>query len=70
MTVKQLADQAFEMAKTEEEEGLGAEIRGELETARGAAKEALVTAALDRGEEEPEIDETTLEVPVPEKMLY
>jgi adenylate kinase family enzyme len=72
--VKQLSDQALEMSKTEEEEGLAFEIKTKLEELKDAAaakiEEERAEIELPDGEEWPEIDKDALGVRVPDDIIY
>jgi adenylate kinase len=73
VSVKELTDQAFQMGKTEEEEGLAAEIKAKLDEIKDAAVAKIEEerAEKDYGDEEPpEIDRDALKIRVPDDIIY
>jgi len=71
--VKEITDKAFSMSKTEEEEGLAAEIKAKVEELKDAAVAKIEEERQEKGIEEddaPEIDRDALEIRLPSDMIY
>jgi adenylate kinase len=73
VSAKELSDQAFSLSKTEEEEGLGAEIKAKLDEMKDAAVAKIEEERADKDygdEEPPEIDRDSLPIRVPDDIIY
>lgn len=68
--IKEIADKALKMAQTEEEEGPAFELKTKMEEAKTAAIAKIQEEAEAKGEEPPELDPETFEIPVPDDILY
>ncbi len=71
--VKEITDRAFGMARTEEEEGLAAEIKAKIEELKDAAVAKIEEERQEKGIEEddaPEIDRDALQIRLPNDMIY
>lgn len=71
--VKELTDKAFAMARSEEEEGLAADIKGKIEELKDAAVAKIeeANAEIDWGDgEAPEIDREALTIRIPDDIIY
>lgn len=70
ITIKEIADKALKMAETEDEEGPAADIKAKIDAAKDDAIAKIGEEAEARGEEAPEIDKDTFQIPVPDDILY
>ena len=71
--VKEITDKCFEMAKTEEEEGLAAEVKAKVDELKDAAVAKIEEERAERGdddEEAPEIDRDALPIRIPNDLIF
>ena len=70
--VKEITEKCFEMAKTEEEEGLAAEVKAKIDELKDAAVAKIEEERAEMGDEAedaPEIDRDALPIRIPNDLI-